>query len=237
MPSATPAHETAPAFAVKALLRPKEGAVAAELAERAGIGQSTARKALAALEAAGSARRVKQGAGKPAIWYAPAATSPEPAEEPQDAPHTARPEDCAEHSETARVEENGEQNDAASQERGEPSAPGGEAGGEPAPAAEGSDQADSGAVPARTRRSSVAGLTAPPVREGRLGHGELGSIVLEAFALNPGAAFTAPRLARLVGRSSGAITNQLVKLSGEGALTQVSESPATYADARAPKPA
>lgn len=273
MPSATPAHETAPALAVKTLLHPDAGAVAADLAERAGIGQSTARKALAALEAAGSARRVEQGTGKPALWYAAtvpepaeeghdepltaaessaahkevaqpqehgeqggaAATAPESAQDPQDEAGAARPEDCAEHDEVAQVEGDGGQEEVAARKHGDPS--GGAAEVEPAFAADGSDQPAPGAVPARTRRSSVEGLTAPPVREGRLGHGELGVIVLEAFALNPGAAFTAPRLARLVGRSSGAITNQLVKLSGEGTLTQVAETPATYADARALEPA
>lgn len=237
MPSATPAHKSAPALAVKALLRPDEGYVAADLAERAGIGQSTARKALAALEAAGCAHRVEQGTGKPVIWYATATTALEPAGDPPEEPHTAEPEDTAEHAEAAQGEEHGDQNEAATQEHDEAPSPGGGANGEGAPAAEGAEQPEPGTAPVRTRRSSVEGLTAPAVREGRLGHGELGVIVLEAFALNPGVAFTAPRLARLVARSSGAITNQLVKLCGEGTLTQVAETPATYADARAPKPA
>ena len=236
MPSATPAHEAAPALAVKALLRTDEGFVAAELAERAGIGQSTARKALAALEAAGSARRVERGTGQAAAWYADSpTTAPGGGEEPQDEARTDQPDDPAEQSE-------GTGNDA-QQKAGEPPLPGEEAGegDEPAPPNPDQDQdqdqaAPGAATPARTRRSSVEGLTAPALREGRLGHGELGVIVLEAFALNPGVVFTAPRLARLVGRSSGAITNQLVKLSGEAILTQVAETPATYADARAPKP-
>jgi hypothetical protein len=232
MPSANRTHETGPALAVKALLSADEGAVAADLAERAGIGQSTARKALVALEAAGSARRVEHGTGQAATWYSTATSSPEPAEAQHGKQNTPA------QAEEPEPEEPGEHNvPVQAEEPGKPPRSGIETGSDPAPAAEGQDDKRAPIpAPARTRRSSVEGLTVPRVREGRLGHGELGVIVLEAFALNPGERFTAPRLAKLTGRSSGAITNQLVKLAGEGPLTQVAETPATYADARAPKP-
>ncbi|HZT67372.1 MAG TPA: MarR family transcriptional regulator [Acidimicrobiales bacterium] len=76
------------ADAVAAALADHPGATAAELAEVAGIGQSTAAKALAALEADGAARRVPGGrseAGRrqPDRWSPPEHAVP--AEAPPDA--------------------------------------------------------------------------------------------------------------------------------------------------------
>ena len=68
MTTATPTTHT-PAEALAAALAAHPGATAAELAEVAGIGQSTAAKALAAMEHEGTARRGDGGRRLPDRWH------------------------------------------------------------------------------------------------------------------------------------------------------------------------
>lgn len=84
------------ADAVAATLADHPDATAAQLAGAAGIGQSTAAKALAALEADGRARRLPGGLGdngrrQPDRWTASEPATPPPSEPP--APSTVEPID------------------------------------------------------------------------------------------------------------------------------------------------
>lgn len=193
-----------PALAVADLLSPAEGASTVELAQRAGIARSTAQKALVALAEAGRALRVPGTAhGQPDAWFAADSRA-------RSADHgTEESEAAAETDQTA------------------PNAT--------APVADQPQEADSAGrrkaqEPKATRRASAkdAGLTAPPVPAGRLAKGQLGPIVLQAFALNPDETFTGSRMGKLLGKSPGAVTNCMEKLAAHNAITQVSEDPVTY---------
>ena len=96
MPGHTNAHTRSASEAVAEVLAAHpEAATAAELATAAGVGQSTATKALAALEAEGRARRLPGGRGqdgrrRPDRWSPPeppaAAVDPEPSPDPEPRP-------------------------------------------------------------------------------------------------------------------------------------------------------
>ncbi len=72
------------------------------------------------------------------------------------------------------------------------------------------------------------GLTDDQGAEGRLGRGELRSLVAECLAAEPAREFTAARLAAMLGRSAGAIGNALTRLVDEDAAIQSSASPRRY---------
>lgn len=76
------------AQAVAAALAARPGSTSADLAEAAGVGQSTATKALAALEASGQATRISGGRGhngrrQPDHWNPPRPASPSPGLHPE----------------------------------------------------------------------------------------------------------------------------------------------------------
>jgi len=177
-----------PAEALVAALGAHPGATAAELAEVAGIGRSTAAKALAAMEHHGTARRGAGGrdGGRrlPDRWY-PAAdgtAGPAPVEDGEEA-GTVEPA-----SETARASGQGE---------------GGE--GQPVDAS-----------------------------AGRLGKGELRSLVLDYLADHASPEGLGPTAVAkgLGGKSSGAVGNALARLEADGRVRLVKESPRRYVTAR-----
>ena len=154
---------------------------AAALSETLGIGQSTAAKRLAALEAAGSVRRTSGGrdAGRraPDRWSAVATpevaatdvTGGEPGDEPGEEPS------------------------------------GGElglAGGEETPE--------------------------PPAAAGRLGRGELGSLVRDYLAARPSESFGPAALGKALDRSQGAISNSLATMAARGEVVLVADKPRRY---------
>jgi len=153
----------------------------AELSEALGIGQSTAAKRLAALEAAGSVRRTPGGreAGRraPDRWSA-----------------MATPEVAA--ADLTGGALGGELGD-------EPG--GGElglAGGEETPE--------------------------PPAAAGRLGRGELGSLVRDYLAARPGESFGPAALGKALDRSQGAISNSLATMAARGEVVLVGDKPRRY---------
>ncbi|MCU4185179.1 winged helix-turn-helix domain-containing protein [Acidiferrimicrobium sp. IK] len=144
-----------------------------DLAETLGIGQSTAAKRLAALEAGGSVRRTPGGreAGRRAPDRWSAVATPEVA--------------------------------AADLIGGEPG------GGELRPAA-GEETPE------------------PPAAAGRLGRGELGSLVRDYLAARPGESFGPAALGKALDRSQGAISNSLATMAARGEVVLVGDKPRRY---------
>ncbi|MHB1738602.1 MAG: helix-turn-helix domain-containing protein [Actinomycetes bacterium] len=64
--------------------------------------------------------------------------------------------------------------------------------------------------------------------EGRLGRGELRSLIAARLAAEPTAEFTPSRVAGLLGRSAGAVGNALTRMVEEGLAVQTSASPRRY---------
>jgi DNA-binding transcriptional ArsR family regulator len=144
-----------------------------DLADALGIGQSTAGKRLAALEAAGSVRRTPGGreAGRraPDRWSA-----------------VATPEVAATDP-TGREPRDGELPPAAGEETPEPLA-----------------------------------------AAGRLGRGELGSLVRDYLAARPGESFGPAALGKALDRSQGAISNSLATMAARGEVVLVGDKPRRY---------
>jgi predicted transcriptional regulator len=91
MPGSTETRTGSATEAVAAALSAHPGSTAAELSEAAGVGQSTAAKALAALEADGQALRLPGGRGQngrrqPDRWSPPEPPAPTADPEPETAP-------------------------------------------------------------------------------------------------------------------------------------------------------
>ena len=163
--------------ALTAALAAHPEVTAAEVAGVLGVGQSTAAKRLAALEAAGSVRRTPGGreAGRraPDRWSA-----------------VATPE-------VATIDLTG----------GEPGdEPGG---GELLPAA-GEETPE------------------PLAAAGRLGRGELGSLVRDYLAARPGESFGPAALGKALDRSQGAISNSLATMAARGEVVLVGDKPRRY---------
>jgi predicted transcriptional regulator len=173
MPGSTKTRPGGAAEAVAAALATHPGVTAAELAEAAGVGQSTAAKALAALEADGRATRIPGGRGgngrrQPDRWNRPeppaATVGPEREMAPAERPAWRRPGD--------------------------------------------------------------------EYMGARLGRGELAGLVLGFLADRPGEAVGPAAVAKVLGRSAGAVSNALGRLAEAGTVTLVGESPRRYRLAR-----
>ncbi|MFD6540642.1 hypothetical protein [Streptomyces goshikiensis] len=183
-----------------AALSENRGATAKEVAEYAGIGGSTAGKALTALEGHGLAHRElgeRDGARKTADrWYhGPAATSVEAEPEVEDAPAQDAPaEEAPAEAETPT--------DA------------------PAPAETAPEPEEAPTAPKAPAKA--------PKPATRLARGGLRQMVYEHLAAHPTEAFTAPALSKTLGRSAGAVANALVKLRDHGQADLVGESPRRY---------
>ena len=156
-----------------------------DLADTLGIGQSTAGKRLAALEAAGSVRRTSGGreAGRraPDRWSA-----------------VATPE-------VAATDVTG-------------GALGGEPGDEPG------DEPGGGELLPAAREETPEPLAAA----GRLGRGELGSLVRDYLAARPGESFGPAALGKALDRSQGAISNSLATMAARGEVVLVGDKPRRY---------
>jgi hypothetical protein len=175
MPGHTKTRTGSAADTVIAALAGHPGSTAAELAEAAGMGQSTATKALAALEADGRALRLPGGRGQNGRRQPDRWSPPEPPAPPTDP---------------------------------EP---------EPEPAAVG---------PSAARRPGDEYMGA------RLGRGELAGLVLAFMADRPGEAVGPAAVAKVLGRSAGAVSNALGRLAEAGTVTLVGDAPRRYRLAR-----
>jgi len=198
---------------VKAMLdalRQHPGATAAELAEAAGIGRSTAGKSLAGLEAEGRVTRQRgtSEGGKPTPdrWTLTLDT-------PANGDHAAPDRRPA----TA----------------GEPAA-------QPASttASEAEERGDEPASPATTpgpEGETTTGITLDAERpEGgatnspRLRPGALRTLVHAWLAERPGQEFTPTKIGKELGRSAGAVSNALATMNDAGEVIQTSQKPRRY---------
>ncbi|RPE38688.1 IclR-like helix-turn-helix domain-containing protein [Streptomyces sp. Ag109_O5-1] len=94
---------------------------------------------------------------------------------------------------------------------------------------EGSGDTNAPALPADTGRQTAP--TEAIILHGekkRLAPGGLRDMVIDHLQAHPGEAFTATKISRVIGKSSGAIANALVSLARQGIAEQVSERPRAY---------
>ncbi|MFB6536671.1 MarR family transcriptional regulator [Streptomyces noursei] len=237
-----------------------EPATVAELAHAAGIGHSTAGRAVATLEKRDLAIRTPGGHDGPRrmpdLWR-PATLAPTPEttdtaqhdqdEAPQqDQPETttdgpAEPTDSNMQDRLGPTEENRSDSAITSEsERTRPTT-------EPETSTPHSDSQqdterhdnDGNGTPCLHSEDNVE-ATAPtqptPIKDGRLAPGALRQMVIDHLQAHPDEAFTATRISRVIEKSSGAIANALVKLAGLGIAEQVTDQPRTFQLARPTKP-
>ncbi|MDI5973721.1 hypothetical protein POF50_031020 [Streptomyces sp. SL13] len=217
-----------------------DGATSADLAGSAGVGRSTAGKALATLEKAGLAIRTpgsRNGSVRtPDLWRAapapeqaaPAAHPEQPGTEPRqpaaplDNNATAPSDQPA--AQTAETPDDG----ATGPVSDDGSAPGTEA--------PSNTDLDDEVRPDEVQSAQIIephpapplNGTTPSAMKTRLAPGCLRDMVAAHLRAHPGEAFTATRISRLIDKSSGAITNALLTLEKQGIATQVTERPRTY---------
>jgi len=200
-------------------LRRHPDSTAAQLAEAAGIGRSTAGKALAVLEGEGHATR-RQAGHQPGTRTAPdrwSLTSQTPAglAEPDGKP-TAEPgpngeRPAAEQPPTTPVEAADQPHDTeASQPAGAP------------------PNAGKAGVPSANHQAAVGP---------RLRQGELRSLIRAFLAERPGQELTPTRIGKELGRSAGAVGNALATMTDAGEVTQTSAKPRRYMIPSQPAPA
>lgn len=178
----------------------------AELAQLAGLGTSTVTKALAALETAGRARRhipetTGEGGRRPAArWQPVPVTALDDPEPPaaQRRPPTTKTTK-AQTSTTSTVTTQ------ATEGRSEPEVAAGTA----------------------AQKPRTGDGNAPP-RAGRLGKGELGTLVLEYLLAHPGDDLGPTVIGKALARSQGAVANCLTKLATSGDITQTGDKPRRY---------
>jgi DNA-binding MarR family transcriptional regulator len=194
--------------AVLDALRQHPDATAAEVAEHAGIGRSTAARTLASLEAQGRATRQRGtaeagGTTAPDRWALGPDTpgdqleagrpmTQEPAAEPADATVTA-----------SRHEDADSTN---------------------APAAADAGTASEQAEAATTDSTQATGKDSGQ----RLRPGGLRALVHAWLAERPGQEFTPTKIGKELGRSAGAVGNALATMTDAGEVTQTSTKPRKY---------
>ncbi len=193
-------------------LRQHPDATAAELAETAGIGRSTAGKTLANLEAQGQVtrRHGKSEGRKPTPDRWTLARDADADAEPEQQPVAAAGEPTAEPADTAQ---------------GSSQAPRVEA----APPATGTS----------TRAEAVPPVADTPDADqppgdatgggARLRPGALRDLVYAWLAERPGQEFTPTRIGKELGRSAGAVGNALATMTDQGEVVQTSSKPRRYA--------
>ncbi|RFU88293.1 hypothetical protein DY218_02510 [Streptomyces triticagri] len=194
----------APAAAYTALSK-TPNASAAELALAAGIGRSTAGKALALLENQGLATRTpgeRTGTNHtPDRW------------------HCTPPAD-----DTSHTEPNPTEADVALAPEAVPPGDAPTAG----PTTTTTNESNTEGHPAPPTPSTETTIDPTPTSKTRLAPGALRQQVLDYLTAHPGDSFTATAISRSIERSSGAIANSLVTLTKHGAVEQTGEHPRTY---------
>jgi MarR family len=200
--------------AILGALRQHPDATAAELAETAGIGRSTAGKTLANLEAQGQVtRRHGKSEGRkptPDRWTL-ARNAHDADAEPEQQPVAAAGEPTAEPADTAQGSSQAPRVEAA------PPATVTSTRVEAVPPVAGTPDADQPA-------GGTGGL--------RLRPGALRALVHAWLAERPGQEFTPTRIGKELGRSAGAVGNALATMTDHGEVVQTSGRPRRYAIAQ-----
>jgi len=183
---------------VYAALTAHPGSTATELAEQAGVGRSTATKALVTLESAGhahrtSAARTDSGRRAPDLWQPTATTktpAPKPAPVAADTPRATAPKAA------------------------------------PVPAAPANKRptAPTGATPP----DPAASRPPVAVPEGKLRNGQLTQLVMDQLSVDPAQEWTVRDLWKCLDRSQGAISNALERATIKGTAIRTSDAPRRY---------
>ena len=227
----------APAAVYTALVA-SPGTTAADIALAAGVGRSTAGKALAALEHQGLVTRTpgdqRNGRRLPDRWHPtqpPAATGSESeiaVAASAHSPHPASDAACAPDSAADPIApEQPHAEDAASSTAAEHEAA--DTGPDEATdIQEGQQPPNAEPAPVQDTAAAVPVPHSPNGQKTRLAPGALRRMVIDHLTAHPSEAFTATRISRAIDKSSGAIANCLVTLLGQGVAEQTSEKPRTY---------
>jgi DNA-binding transcriptional MocR family regulator len=245
-----PAPDNAPGLSPAAatilpLLDPDNGVASGHLPAISNLGKSTVQKALVTLESAGLARRVAgsfhEGARTPDLWFAAAAPgpagptprvpvaedSPETHEHPQasaDCPQPAGQDaQGRDDANLAPVTDVPAQQDPAGPQSGPdtvaqapdvPLAP------DASPSEDAPPSPEAVTAPAET---PIAAQGAP-----RLAKGALRQMVADYLQANPGLEITPGRVAKHLGRSTGAVSNAMDTLVEKGQARLTKDSPRTF---------
>ena len=201
-------------------LRQHPDATAAELAEHAGIGRSTATRTLANLETQGQVarRRGKAEAGgrtAPDRWALVPDTHTGPAETHQK-PATEEP--AVERTDASVSASQGEDH------AGQDAPPSGAA-------------ADTASAETEATTTDAAEPASKDSSGQRLRPGALRALVHAWLAERPGQEFTPTRIGKELGRSAGAVGNALATMTDAGEVTQTSAKPRKYVLAAQPSEA
>ncbi|MFD7013519.1 helix-turn-helix domain-containing protein [Streptomyces sp. NPDC059928] len=224
----------APAAVYTELASLTEPATAAELALAAGLGRSTASKALTTLEQHGLAHREPGGHDgphrTPDRWQR-VQTNPTP---DADAKDTATAEPANDSPDPAEAPAR-DAADTVSEAAPQTAAPTADT---PAPDSAAAPTPGVGDATEKTSEGEAAGdelTTAPaaqpaptPGQRVRLAPGGLRQMVIAHLTAHPDEAFTATRISRAIEKSSGAIANCLTTLVKQQIAQQVSDTPRTY---------
>ncbi|RMI28968.1 MarR family transcriptional regulator [Nocardia stercoris] len=204
------------------------GSTAAELADAAGTGASTARAILSRWATVGAALRLRSTEAGPRVAdrWTPATTEPDTAADNDDAGPLTRPEPDTDHAA-------GEPTDATPLPAPDTSAdqpaltvPDGTPG--PQQPANGTDDGHSATQAADAPAAgtdAAAGQQESPVR---LAAGALRGQVEDFLRDHPGSEFTPHQIGKTIGRSSGAVHNALEKLTALGTARKTSARPKKY---------
>ncbi|MFJ8313442.1 MULTISPECIES: helix-turn-helix domain-containing protein [unclassified Streptomyces] len=218
----------APAAVYTELAGLTEPATAAELALAAGLGRSTASKALNTLEEHGLALREPGGHDGPRRtpdrWHCvqtTPTTNPTPdtdTETPVDGePTSDKPE--------ATQASTRDATDTAPESEAEADASASDTPDAPAPASDAPEEAPESNSPAE---APVQQPAPAPGQKVRLAPGGLRQMVIDHLTAHPDEAFTATRISRAIEKSSGAIANCLTTLVKQQIAEQASDTPRTY---------
>ncbi|WP_152627909.1 hypothetical protein [Streptacidiphilus neutrinimicus] len=210
---------TPSAARIYAALRAAPGSKVIEVARAAGTANSTTANQLKQMEQDGLARRTRGGSDGnrilPDRWY-PAATAapagPQEVESPGRNSVRAAPERPADSDEETAAPSPGQE----SEQSGETATPADRHGR--------ADELNSAAQP--DTAPDVSPPDAPPT--GRLGQGGLRDLVRGFLDTHRETAYSPTRIARHLGRSSGAVANALVTLVNLGQAEMVTAKPRTY---------
>lgn len=209
------------ARAVYAALSAHPGSTATELADKAGVGRSTATKALATLEAAGHVRRTStartdSARRAPDIWQPAASTSTRAGSPVSTATRTSTSPGTAQ----------------AAARRATPT-----------PRVTAPNTATTPAVRAQEPAIAPAPVAAPrpaPTRPavalpaGKLRNGELTQLVMNQLGADPAQEWTVRDLWKILDRSQGAISNALERATLRGTVIRTCDAPRRYRLATAP---
>ena len=233
-PDATPF--TGAYAAVWETLIQQPGATAAALAETAGIGRSTAAKALAAMEQDGHVRRepgTPDGNRRVAShWYPNQPTPPDPnsptieKEAASSTPHTAEQDVPARREPLTTTAVNQNTSPEGHTRPTSPTTDDTEAPGADDATTDSRPHQGTEAAPHEPAPPKLTVITGGAKQ--RLAPGGLRQLVLNHLQAHPDTAFTATALSRVIGKSSGAIANALVTLEKHGQAQQINDHPRRY---------